>query len=103
MRPKNRPPTHPGEVFEEEYRKRSGLSQAEAARQMHMSANRLNEIVAGKRRVTVDTAIWFAALTETSAEMWARMQADYDVYHAYIRLGHRRAERLRGKLTAPRS
>lgn len=42
-----RAPTHPGEVFEEEYRKPSGLSQAEAARQMGMSANRLNEIVAG--------------------------------------------------------
>lgn len=77
-----RAPTHPGEVFEEEFRKPSGISQAEAARRMAMSTNRLNEIVAGKRGVTAETAVLFGALTNTSPEMWARMQADYDVWHA---------------------
>jgi hypothetical protein len=43
-------PTHPGEMFDEEYRKPSGISQAEAARRMGMSTSRLNEIVAAKRR-----------------------------------------------------
>lgn len=75
-----RAPTHPGEIFEEEYRKPSGISQAEAARRMQMSANRLNEIVAGKRGVTAETAIYFGALTGTSPQFWMHLQADHDLW-----------------------
>ena len=77
-----RPPTHPGEIFEEEYRKPSGIAQAEAARRMGMSTNRLNEIVAGKRGVTVETAVLLGALTKTDPRMWLHMQADFDLWHA---------------------
>lgn len=72
-----RAPTHPGEVFEEEYRKPMGISQAEAARRMGMSANRLNEIVKGKRHLTVESAAAFAKLTKTSHEFWWRLNADH--------------------------
>lgn len=77
-----RPPTHPGEIFEEEWRKPSGVSQAEAARRMGMSTNRLNEIVAGKRGVTAETAVLIGALTGTSPQIWLHLQADYDLWHA---------------------
>ena len=77
-----RPPTHPGEIFEEEYRKPSGISQAEAARRMRMSANRLNEIVAGKRAVTAETAVLMGALTGTDPRMWLHLQADHDLWQA---------------------
>lgn len=77
-----RPPTHPGEMFEEEYRKPSGISQAEAARRMRISTNRLNEIVAGKRGVTAETAILMGALTATDPRVWLHLQADYDLWHA---------------------
>lgn len=77
-----RPPTHPGEIFEEEYRKPSEISQAEAARRMGMSTNRLNEIVAGKRAVTAETAVLFAALTKTNPQFWLYLQADHDLWHA---------------------
>ena len=77
-----RPPSHPGEMFEEEYRKPAGVSQAEAARRMGMSTNRLNEIVKGKRSVTADTALLFAAITGSSEEFWIALQANYDLWHA---------------------
>ena len=77
-----RPPTHPGEMFEEEYRKPSGISQAEAARRRGMSTNRLNEIVAGKRGVTAETAVLFGTLTRTDPRVWLHLQADYDLWHA---------------------
>lgn len=77
-----RSPTHPGEAFEEEWRKPSDISQAEAARRMGMSTNRLNEIVAGKRAVTAETAVLFAALTGTSPQLWLHMQADHDLWKA---------------------
>jgi addiction module HigA family antidote len=77
-----RAPTHPGEIFEEEFRKPSNISQAEAARRMGMSANRLNEIVAGKRSVTAETAVLMGALTKTNPRMWLHLQADHDLWHA---------------------
>ena len=77
-----RAPTHPGEMFEEEYRRPSGISQAEAARRMKMSANRLNEIVAGKRGVTAETAILMGALTGTDPRVWLHLQADNDLWRA---------------------
>ena len=77
-----RSPTHPGKMFEIEVRKPSHISQAEAARRMGMSANRLNEIVGGKRGVTAETAILFGAITNTSPQMWLHLQADYDLWHA---------------------
>jgi addiction module HigA family antidote len=77
-----RAPTHPGELFEEEYRKPSGISQAEAARRMGMSTNRLNEIVVGKRAMTAETAVLVGALTRTNPRMWLHLQADHDLWHA---------------------
>ena len=75
-------PTHPGAMFEEEFRKPSRISQAEAARRMGMSTNRLNEIVLGKRGVTAETAILFSEMTGTSAEFWLTLQSRYDLWHA---------------------
>jgi addiction module HigA family antidote len=70
-------------VFEEEFLKPLGYgSQAEAARRMGMSTNRLNEIVAGKRAVTAETAVLFGAVTGTDPRMWLSLQADYDLWHA---------------------
>ena len=77
-----RAPTHPGEVFRLDYREPIGISQAEAARQLGVPANRLNEIEVGKRPVTVDTALRFEALTGSSAEFWLTLQARHDLWHA---------------------
>jgi addiction module HigA family antidote len=88
-------PTHPGEMFEEEYRKPSGISQAEAARRMGMSTNRLNEIVAGKRGVTAETAVLFSALTGVSPQFWLHLQADYDLWHALREVDVSKIERVR--------
>jgi len=57
-------------MFEQEFRKPSDISQAEAARRMGMSTNRLNEIVAGKRSVTAETAVPMGALSNTDPRVW---------------------------------
>lgn len=77
-----RSPTHPGEMFAEEFLIPTGTSQAEAARRMGMPANRLNTIIVGKRGVSPETAILFGALTGTNPEFWMRLQADYDLWRA---------------------
>lgn len=77
-----RPPTHPGEIFDEDFLKELGVSQASAAYAMDMSANRLNEIIAGKRSVTAETAVLFGAYTDTDPRFWLRLQMEHDLWHA---------------------
>jgi antitoxin HigA-1 len=78
-----RAPTHPGEMLLEEFLKPMALSQAEAARRMGVSLNRLNELVRGKRGVTAETALRLAKLLETSPEFWLNLQTTWDLWHAY--------------------
>ena len=77
-----RPPTHPGEMLLEEFLKPAELTQVEAARQMGVPLNRLNEIIRGKRGVTADTALRLARLLDTSPELWLGLQNDWDLWHA---------------------
>ena len=77
-----RPPTHPGEMLIEEFLKPAGLTQVDAARQMGIPLNRLNEIIRGKRGVTADTALRLSSLLSTSAELWLGLQSDWDLWHA---------------------
>jgi addiction module HigA family antidote len=86
-----RAPTHPGEVLAEEFLSPMGLTQAEAARRMRMSTNRLNELVRGKRGVTAATAIRLAELLGTSPELWLTLQTTWDLWHAYRAEGRRGA------------
>jgi addiction module HigA family antidote len=79
-----RRPTHPGEVFEEEYLKPKPMTQSAAAEAMGMSLNRLNEILKGKRGVTADTALRFAKLTGTTPEFWLNLQNQVDLYEARL-------------------
>ena len=73
------PPIHPGEILREEFMLPRGLSQNARARAMNVQPRRINEIVLEKRGITADTALRLARFFGTSAEMWAGLQADYDL------------------------
>jgi addiction module HigA family antidote len=47
--PKNRPPTHPGEILLREFIEPLGLTQTAVAAALGVSYPRLNEVVHGKR------------------------------------------------------
>jgi len=79
------PAIHPGEILFEEFLKPLALAQVEAARQLDISLNRLNEIVLGKRSITADTALRLARLLKTSPQFWMRLQADWDLQQAVAR------------------
>ena len=76
------PSIPPGEILLEEYLKPAGLGQAEAARRLGVSLNRLNEIIIGKRGITADTALRLTGLLKTSPQLWMRLQADWDLHKA---------------------
>jgi addiction module HigA family antidote len=79
------PAIPPGEIILEEFLKPQGLGQADAARQLGISLNRLNEIILGKRGVSADTALRLARLLKTSPQFWMRLQADWDLHLAMER------------------
>ena len=80
--PKNRPPTHPGEMLLEEFIKPLGLTQTEFAKRINVSYQRLNEIIKKRRSVTPDTALRLAKVLKMSANYWLGLQLDWDLWHA---------------------
>lgn len=79
------PAIHPGELLLEEYLKPLGVGQVEAAKQLGVSLNRLNELVLGKRGITADTALRLGRFLKTSPQLWMRLQADWDLHQAVTR------------------
>jgi antitoxin HigA-1 len=72
------PPVHPGEILGDEIATR-GVSAPQVARDIDVPANRLSEIIAGRRNVTPDTAFRLSLYLGTSAEFWLNLQANYDL------------------------
>jgi len=73
------PPIHPGEVLLEDFMKPLGLSSYRVAKDLGVLPLRINQIVAGKRSITADTAMRLARYFGTSAAVWLRLQARYDL------------------------
>jgi addiction module HigA family antidote len=62
MLPKNRPPSHPGEVLLEDCIKPLELTQAEAAKRLNVPVQRLNGLIRGRRAMSPDTALRIATV-----------------------------------------
>lgn len=80
MKIKNQKPLHPGEVLKEVYMKEMNLNQSQFADLCHCSPRKINEIVTGKRGISPQFAIELETAIGTSAEMWVKMQAEYDIW-----------------------
>lgn len=72
-------PVHPGEILLEEFLKPMRLSQNRLALDLGVPPRRINEIVAGKRTVTAETALRLARYFGMSAQFWLGLQMDYDL------------------------
>ncbi len=79
MLPKNRVPTHPGEILLEEFLVPMKVSQVAFAEHIGVPTQRVNEIVRGKRGVTPETAWLFSEALGTSPEFWLNLQINYDL------------------------
>jgi antitoxin HigA-1 len=86
----HRPPIHPGEILSDELAE-IGIPAAELARQIDVPANRISQIINGKRSITGDTALRLGHWFGTSAQFWLNLQTSYEL---------RRAEQLSGDTIA---
>src|SRR5262245_29894988 len=87
-------PVTPGEVLAEEFLASYGLTQAELARSLGISPNRIAEIVNNRRRITADTALRLGLFFGTTPEFWQNLQADYDLKIARRALAPEVAEQI---------
>ena len=71
-------PVHPGEVLTEELQE-LGISASELARQIGVPANRISQIMAGKRAVTGDTALRLGHWFGTNPAFWLNLQTLYEL------------------------
>lgn len=88
MIPKQRKPTHPGEILLEEFLKPMGMSQLELSRRLGVPIQRINTLINGKRGITAATAILLSKELKTTPEFWMNLQNMVDLYDA---LHHRNA------------
>ncbi|MDS1140082.1 HigA family addiction module antitoxin [Pusillimonas sp. SM2304] len=71
-------PVTPGELLQEEFLIPMGISQYRLAKEIGVSARRINEIVKGMRAVTADTDLRLCRFFSLSDGYWLRAQVAYD-------------------------
>ena len=69
---------HPGIVLKEELEE-LGITPTEFARQIDVPANRVSQIIAGKRSVTGDTALRFGHWFGTDPQFWLNLQSQFEL------------------------
>ena len=73
---------HPGVVLSEVYMKEMGLNQNALAELCGCSTRQVNAIVNQKRSISPEFALSLEVVLGTTAEMWVRMQAEYNLWVA---------------------
>ena len=77
---------HPGEVLAHEL-EAVGVSPTELARQLHVPANRITQIINGKRGITGDSALRLAHWFGNAPEFWMNLQIQHDLRVAAREVG----------------
>ena len=72
-------PIHPGVILKEEFLDAMNISQYRLAKDISVPPRRINEIVHGKRAISVDTALRLGIYFKMSPKFWFNLQAHYDL------------------------
>jgi addiction module HigA family antidote len=80
-------PVHPGEVLAQEFLVPNGLTASALAKALGVPANRISELVRGRRGISGDTALRLARFFGTSPEVWLNLQARFELDCARDRSG----------------
>jgi addiction module HigA family antidote len=76
---KLRPPVHPGAILKLDLLEPLGMSINRLAKELRVPANRLSQIIRGRRGITADTSLRLARYFGFAPEYWLNMQAHYDL------------------------
>lgn len=70
---------HPGEILRTEFIEPNGLTAYRLAKELHVPAPRINDIVLGKRSISADTALRLGVYFGLPAQFWLNLQNEYDL------------------------
>lgn len=71
-------PIHPGEILADELMELN-KTPAELARELHVPANRISQLVTGKKAMTADIALRLERRLGISAAFWINLQKRYEM------------------------
>jgi addiction module HigA family antidote len=74
----SRPAIHPGEILAEELAE-LGVTPTELARQLKVPANRISQIIQGKRSISGDTALRLGHWFGTTGQFWLNLQSAFEI------------------------
>lgn len=86
----------PGETLAEELETR-GWSQSELARRMGRPVQAINEIIRGVKQITAETALQLGHVLGTSAELWMRLEGNYQLTRARLASGAQQHKAAKAK------
>jgi antitoxin HigA-1 len=89
MSKRDLPTVHPGEILLEDFLIPTGITRYRLAKSIGVPQRRIDEICAGKRAVTADTALRLARFFGTDAQSWMNLQGQYDLESAEMVLSER--------------
>ena len=78
-----------------------GISQNRLGRDLGVPAQRINEIIRGKRSITVDTALRLTRYFDTTPQFWLNLQLHYDLEMARETRLMEKIDRRSGKGRGP--
>ena len=80
-------PITPGDVLLEEFLRPIGISQNQLARDINVPANRISQIVRGKREISADTALRLGRYFGMEPDFWLNLQVRYNMKIARMKAG----------------
>ena len=87
-------PPHPGSIVRHECLEPLGLGVTQAATRLGVGQKRLSAVVNGRSGISAEMAIRLGKAFGGSAEMWVRLQANYNLSRAMQRADEIQVERL---------
>lgn len=93
-------PVHPGDILVRDFMEPLKLSSRNLAKELRVSVPTVNEIVHRRRAVTAEMALRLARYFSTTAQLWQKLQSQYDLEIASQKIG-KKVKRIIQPLARP--
>ena len=80
-------PVTPGDVLLEEFLRPMNITQNQLAKDINVPANRISQVIHGKREITSDTALRLGKYFGIEPEFWINLQVRFNMKTARSKLG----------------
>ncbi|MEN8212651.1 MAG: HigA family addiction module antitoxin [Thermodesulfobacteriota bacterium] len=88
-------PITPGDVLLEEFLKPMNITQTQLSKDIKVPANRVSQVIHGKREITADTALRLGKYFNMEPEFWLNLQVRYNMKIARSKIGKKIEKEVR--------